>query len=97
MSVLIADLVGYTALSTELGPEAVSQPTATVDLMAGARIWSVDNDIDISLSAGGPTLAAFSPGWGLSFTAAAEGNLMSGTTSIRTMAGRPATGGQRPV
>jgi hypothetical protein len=38
----------------------VSQPTATVDLMAGARIWSVDNDIDISLSAGGPPLAAFS-------------------------------------
>jgi hypothetical protein len=39
---------------------AVSQPTATVDLMAGARIWSVDNDIEISLSAGGPPLAAFS-------------------------------------
>jgi hypothetical protein len=39
---------------------AVSQPTATVDLMAGARIFSVDNDIELSLSAGGPPLAAFS-------------------------------------
>lgn len=39
---------------------AVSQQTATLDLMAGARVWSVDNDIDISLSAGGPPLAAFS-------------------------------------
>jgi hypothetical protein len=38
----------------------VSQPTATLDLMAGARIWSVDNDIEISLTAGGPPLAAFS-------------------------------------
>jgi hypothetical protein len=39
---------------------AVTQPTGTLDLMAGARIWSVDNDIEISLSAGGPPLAAFS-------------------------------------
>jgi hypothetical protein len=37
-----------------------SEPAATVDLMAGARIWDVDNDIDIALAAGGPPLAAFS-------------------------------------
>jgi hypothetical protein len=37
-----------------------SEPVATVDLMAGARIWSVDNDINIALAAGGPPLAAFS-------------------------------------
>lgn len=30
----------------------ISEPTATVDLMAGARIWSVDNDITLRLSAG---------------------------------------------
>jgi len=39
---------------------AYATPTVTVDLMAGARIWDVDNDIDISLTAGGPPLAAFS-------------------------------------
>ncbi|MEQ1942951.1 hypothetical protein ABMA32_11090 [Mesorhizobium sp. VNQ89] len=38
----------------------VAEPTATVDLMAGARIWSVNNDISLSLSAGGPPLAEFS-------------------------------------
>ncbi|MDX8508746.1 hypothetical protein [Mesorhizobium captivum] len=37
-----------------------SEPTATLDLMAGARIWDIHNDIDISLTAGGPPLAAFS-------------------------------------
>lgn len=51
-SSLIGTLMGeYRALST---------PTATVDLMAGARIWSVDNDIGVSLVADGPALAAFS-------------------------------------
>lgn len=39
---------------------AVSQPNATLDLMAGARVWSVDNDIKMSLTVGGPPLAAFS-------------------------------------
>jgi hypothetical protein len=39
---------------------ALSQSTVTVDLMAGARIWSVDNDIGVTLAAGGPPLAAFS-------------------------------------
>ncbi|EHK77960.1 hypothetical protein SM0020_10910 [Sinorhizobium meliloti CCNWSX0020] len=38
----------------------LAQPSATLDLMAGARIWSVDNELDIALSAGGPPLAAFS-------------------------------------
>ena len=37
-----------------------SEPVATVDLMAGARIWNVDNDINLALTAGGPPLAAFS-------------------------------------
>jgi hypothetical protein len=35
----------------------VSQPTATLDLMAGARVWSVNNDIKLSLTAGGAPLA----------------------------------------
>lgn len=38
----------------------LAEPTATLDLMAGARLWSVDNELDLALSAGGPTLAAFS-------------------------------------
>jgi hypothetical protein len=37
-----------------------SEPIATIDLMAGARIWDVNNDIDIGLTAGGPPLAEFS-------------------------------------
>jgi hypothetical protein len=37
-----------------------SEPVATVDLMAGGRIWDVDNDINIALTAGGAPLAAFS-------------------------------------
>jgi hypothetical protein len=39
---------------------AIAQPRGTLDLMAGARIWSVDNDIELGLSAGGAPLAAFS-------------------------------------
>jgi hypothetical protein len=39
---------------------AYSAPTATLDLMAGARIWDVNNDIELALTAGGPPLAAFS-------------------------------------
>jgi hypothetical protein len=39
---------------------AYSAPTATLDLMAGARIWDIDNDIELALAAGGPPLAAFS-------------------------------------
>lgn len=38
----------------------VAEPSATLDLMAGARIWSVDNDISLSLAAGGPPLLEFS-------------------------------------
>jgi hypothetical protein len=38
----------------------VAEPTVIVDLMAGARIFSVDNDIELSLAAGGPPLAQFS-------------------------------------
>lgn len=38
----------------------VSQPSGTLDLMAGARIWSVDNDIAISLTAGGAPIAGLS-------------------------------------
>ena len=51
-SSLTATLMGeYRALATS---------EATVDLMAGARIWSVDNDIEVALSAGDVPLAAFS-------------------------------------
>jgi hypothetical protein len=32
----------------------------TIDVMAGARIWSVDNDIRVSLTRGGPKLSEFS-------------------------------------
>ncbi|WP_205927467.1 hypothetical protein [Rhizobium sp. P32RR-XVIII] len=38
----------------------VAQPAVTVDLMAGARLWNVDNEVDLALSAGGPPLAALS-------------------------------------
>lgn len=39
---------------------AIASGAATLDLMAGARIWSVDNEIEAALSAGGPPLADFS-------------------------------------
>ncbi|WP_353643112.1 hypothetical protein [Mesorhizobium sp. WSM2239] len=39
---------------------AFAREYATVDLMAGARIWSVDNEISAALAAGGPEIAAFS-------------------------------------
>lgn len=39
---------------------ALANERATLDLMAGARIWSVDNDISVTLSAGGPELASLS-------------------------------------
>jgi hypothetical protein len=38
----------------------VSNQDMTVDLMAGARLWSVDNDINASLTFGGTPVAAFS-------------------------------------
>lgn len=37
-----------------------SAPTGTIDLMAGARVWDVNNDIDISLAAGGAPIGALS-------------------------------------
>jgi hypothetical protein len=39
---------------------AYATPSVTVDLMGGARIWSVDNDINARLTAGGPPLIDFS-------------------------------------
>jgi hypothetical protein len=46
---------------TVLGEYRVySEPTGILDLMAGARVFSVDNNIDISLAHGGAPLAAFS-------------------------------------
>jgi hypothetical protein len=39
---------------------AVAQPSVSVDLMAGARVWSVDNDLSLGLAAGGSPIAAFS-------------------------------------
>jgi hypothetical protein len=53
------DTESFTA--TVMGEYRVlSNERATVDLMAGARIWSVDNDISASLAAGGAPVAAFS-------------------------------------
>jgi hypothetical protein len=37
-----------------------STPAATLDLMAGMRLWSVDNDINLALTAGGAPIAQFS-------------------------------------
>jgi hypothetical protein len=31
---------------------AYSTPTATLDLMAGVRVWSINNDIALALAAG---------------------------------------------
>ncbi len=39
---------------------AYSTDSVSLDLMAGARIWSVNNDIEASLTIDGPPLAAFS-------------------------------------
>lgn len=39
---------------------AYATESASFDLMAGARIWNVDNDISVTLAAGGAPLAAFS-------------------------------------
>jgi hypothetical protein len=39
---------------------AYSAPAATLDLMGGARVWSIDNDIDLALTAGGSPVAQFS-------------------------------------
>lgn len=39
---------------------AYATDSVSVDLMAGARIWSVDNDIGARLSRGGTTVAEFS-------------------------------------
>ena len=58
---LTASVESTSFTGTLLGEyRAYSEPTGTLDLMAGARIWDIDNDIDISLTAGGPPLAAFS-------------------------------------
>jgi hypothetical protein len=37
-----------------------SEPAGTLDLMAGARLWDIDNDINIALTFGSAPLAAFS-------------------------------------
>jgi hypothetical protein len=39
---------------------AYSTPTATLDLMGGARVWSIDNDVGLALTAGGPPIAQLS-------------------------------------
>jgi hypothetical protein len=58
---LTASVESTSFTGTLLGEyRAVSAPTGTLDLMAGARIWHIDNDIDLSLTAGGPRLAGFS-------------------------------------
>jgi hypothetical protein len=58
---LNASLETESFTATVMGEYRVlSNERATVDLMAGARIWSVDNDISASLAAGGAPVAAFS-------------------------------------
>jgi hypothetical protein len=58
---LAASVESTSVIGTVMGEyRAVSTPTGTLDVMAGARIWSVDNDIGVALGAGGPALAAFS-------------------------------------
>ena len=53
------DTTSFTA--TLMGEyRVVSNPRSIVDLMAGVRIWSIDNDISATLSAGGTPVAAFS-------------------------------------
>lgn len=53
------DTESFTA--TVMGEYRVlSNERSTVDLMAGARIWSVDNDISATLAASGATVADFS-------------------------------------
>lgn len=39
---------------------AYSTPAATLDLMGGARIWSIDNDVNLALAAGGSPIAQLS-------------------------------------
>ena len=58
---LAASVETTSVIGTVMGEyRALSTPTATLDLMAGARIWSVENDIGVALVADGPPLAAFS-------------------------------------
>jgi hypothetical protein len=37
-----------------------SSPTVAIDVMAGARLWNLDNDISLTLTQGGPPLAGLS-------------------------------------
>lgn len=60
---LSAELETKSFTGTLMGEyRVVAQPAVTVDLMAGARVWSVDNQVDISLTADGPPLASLSGG-----------------------------------
>jgi len=58
---LAANVETRSLTATILGEyRVVAKPTATVDLMAGARIWSVDNDIGVSLALDGPPIRSLS-------------------------------------
>ncbi len=58
---LSADVESSVFTGTLMGEYRIySQPTATIDVMAGARVWDVNTDLDITLSAGGAPLADFS-------------------------------------
>lgn len=58
---LAASVETSTFTGTLLGEyRAYSTESVSLDLMAGARIWSVDNEINASLTVDGPPLAAFS-------------------------------------
>lgn len=54
---LAASVETSSLTATILGEYRVlSQPSANVDVMAGARIWSVDNTIGVSLAVDGPPI-----------------------------------------
>jgi hypothetical protein len=58
---LSADVETFSFTGTVMGEYRIySQPNGTLDLMAGARIWDVNNDIDISLTQEGAPIAALS-------------------------------------
>lgn len=58
---LSAELETSSLVGTLMGEyRVISQPTATMDIMAGARVWNVENQLNVSLSTGGSPLAAFS-------------------------------------
>ena len=58
---LSAELETTSLMGTLMGEyRVIEKPAVTMDLMGGARVWSVENQVDISLSVDGPPLASLS-------------------------------------